>query len=155
MAVISSLMKTKLITVDPEDSVAQAARCMAENGVGAVLLVRDKVLEGILSERDLVSRVVAVSKDPNATPVIDVATHEVVSVDVGTHVRKCADLLGEHDIRHLAVTEGETPVGIVSARDFFQFVSGGLEQLIDQARYQDALKNGEDPYDHLGGSYSR
>lgn len=155
MAFISSLMQTNLITVDPNDSVTQAARCMAENSVGAVLLVRDSVLQGVFSERDLLNRVVAVSKDPNATAVVDVATQQVISVEVETPVRKCAELLRENKIRHLAVMEGDKPVGIVSARDFFQLVSSGLERLIEEAGYKDALQEGDDPYDHLGGSYGR
>ena len=153
MAVIGSLMKTRLITADPRDSVSAAARSMAENGVGAVLVMREARLEGVLSERDVLARVVAEGRDPTATTVGEVATSEVISVDVETRVRECAELIRAKGIRHLPVLRGGKAVGILSSRDFFAYVAEGLEAVVDKVRYEQALAEGEDPYDHLGGSY--
>jgi CBS domain-containing protein len=155
MAIIGSLMKTHMIVISPDTTVAEAAKLMAKNEVGAVLVVRGGALEGILSERDVVAGVIAEGKDPAKTRASEVATEEVVSVDVHTHVRTCAELLRSKGIRHLPVTEKGKPVGILSSRDFLAYVVEGLEGLVDQARYQQALKEGDDPYDHLGGSYGR
>ncbi|MDH4282524.1 MAG: CBS domain-containing protein [Myxococcales bacterium] len=155
MAIIGSLMKTHMIAVSPDATVAEAAKSMAKNEVGAVLVVRGGALEGILSERDVVTGVIAKGKDPSKTRASEVATGEVVSVDVNTHVRTCAELLRSKGIRHLPVTENGKPVGILSSRDFLAYVVEGLEGLVDQARYQQALKEGDDPYDHLGGSYGK
>ncbi|MGB5697398.1 MAG: CBS domain-containing protein [Polyangiales bacterium] len=155
MAIIGSLMKTHMIAISPDATVAEAAKLMAKNEVGAVLVVRGGALEGILSERDVVAGVIAEGKDPAKTRASEVATEEVVSVDVHTHVRTCAELLRSKGIRHLPVTEKGKPVGILSSRDFLAYVVEGLEGLVDQARYQQALKEGDDPYDHLGGSYGR
>jgi signal-transduction protein with cAMP-binding, CBS, and nucleotidyltransferase domain len=155
MTVIGSLMKTHMITASPDSHVAEAARSMASNEVGAVLVIRDGLLEGILSERDVVTRVVAQGKDPAKTKVSEVATRDVVTVDVATHLRKCAELLRSAGVRHLPVTESGKPVGILSSRDFLTYVVEGLESLVDKARYDQALREGEDPYDHLGGSYGK
>lgn len=155
MAIIGSLMKTHMITASPDTTVADAAKSMAKNGIGAVLVVRDGALQGIISERDVVTDVVAKGKDPVKTRVSEVATGEVISVDVTSHVRACAELLRSKGIRHLPVTEGGKPVGILSSRDFLAYVVEGLEGLIDQARYNQALQEGDDPYDHLGGSYGK
>lgn len=155
MAVIGSLMKTHMVTIAPSASVEEAARSMSRNEVGAVLVVEGDQLRGILSERDVVSRVVAEGKAPSDTKVSDVATNDVVTVDEGAHVRECAALLRDRAIRHLPVTRGGTPVGILSSRDFQAYVVEGLERIIDQARYEQALDKGYDPYDHLGGSYGR
>jgi CBS domain-containing protein len=155
MAIIGSLMKTHMITASPDSTVAEAARSIAQNEVGAVLVVRGGVLEGILSERDVVTGVVAEGKNPAVTKVSEVATGDVVSVDVATHVRKCAELLRSKGVRHLPVTDNGKPVGILSSRDFLGYVVEGLEGLVDKARYEQALGEGEDPYDHLGGSYGK
>jgi len=146
-------MKTDMVMVGPEATVAEAARSMAQNQVGAVLVVDGAVLRGILSERDVASRIVAEGKDPAATKVSDVSTSDVVSVDVAVHIRECAQLLRDKGIRHLPVTENGKPVGILSSRDFLAYVVEGLEGLVDRARYKQALNEGDDPYDHLGGSY--
>ncbi|MGD8608632.1 MAG: CBS domain-containing protein [Myxococcales bacterium] len=155
MAIIGSLMKTNMVTAAPSTTIAEAARTMAKNGVGAILVVEGDEIRGIVSERDVMSRVVAEGKDPAQTKVSDVATAEVVSVDVHVHVRECAKLLRDQGIRHLPVTQDGKAAGILSSRDFFAYVVEGLERFIDRARYEEKLDKGEDPYDHLGGSYGR
>jgi CBS domain-containing protein len=155
MAIIGSLMKTEMITVKPSDSVAAAARTMSQNHVGAVLVLEGGAIQGILSERDVVGRVVAEGKDPTATRVSEVATREVVAVDVGTHVRKCAEMQLAMEVRHLPVTDKGKPVGILSSRDFLAYVVEGLERIIDKLDYAETLGEGVDPYDHLGGSYGQ
>lgn len=155
MAVIGSLMKTDMITVAPGATVEDAAKSMARNDVGAVLVVDGDTLRGILSERDVVSRVVALGKSPSATTVTEVATSDVVIVEEDVHVRDCARLLKDLQIRHLPVTRRGKPVGILSSRDFQAYVVEGLERIIDRVRYEQALDKGYDPYDHLGGSYGR
>lgn len=155
MAIIGSLMKTDMVTVKPDDRVADAARLMAQNQVGAVLVVEGETLRGILSERDVASRVVAEGRDPATTKVSEVATADVVDVEVGTPVRKCVELQLAMGIRHLPVTENGKPVGVLSSRDFLAYVVEGLERVIDQIRYEQKLREGEDPYDHLGGSYGK
>ena len=155
MAIIGSLMKTDMVTVKPDDRVADAARVMAQNQVGAVLVVEGGTLRGILSERDVVSRVIAEGRDPASTKVSEVATAEVVDVAVGTPVRKCVELQLAMGVRHLPVTHDGKPVGVLSSRDFLAYVVEGLERVIDQIRYEQKLREGEDPYDHLGGSYGK
>ena len=153
MALIGSLMKTEMIKVGAAQSVADAARLMAQNHVGAVLVMDDDTIAGVLSERDVVARVVAPGGDPAATKVLDVATHDVVSVDVDSHVRDCAALLRERGIRHLPVLRDGKPAGILSSRDLFVYMVEGLERVVDEKRYAEALAEGSDPYDHPGGSY--
>lgn len=153
MAIIESLMKTEMVTAESDETVAHAAWSMARNAVGALLILEGGKLLGILSERDVVARVVAEGRDPTTTRVADVATPNPVSVDVGTHVRACAELLRDQGIRHLPVTRNGLPVGILSSRDLLAHVAEGLERLVDRSRYEQALAEGEDPYDHLGGSY--
>jgi CBS domain-containing protein len=148
-------MKTEMITVKPDDSVVDAARLMAQNQVGAVLVVEGGALTGIVSERDVVTRVVSEGKDPATTKVSEISTSAVVDVDVNTHVRKCAELQSAMGVRHLPVTENGVPVGILSSRDFLAYVVEGLEQVIEKIGYEVALGKGEDPYDHMGGSYGK
>ncbi len=153
MAVIASLMKTEMVTANPEESVAEVAVRMRDNGVGAVLVVRLGELKGLFTERDLVTRVVAAGLDPAKTTVGQVATADPVAVERDTHLRHCVELLNDRHIRHLPVLVDETPVGILSARDLLGFVVEKLERLVDDQRYREELEAGVDPYDHIGGSY--
>jgi signal-transduction protein with cAMP-binding, CBS, and nucleotidyltransferase domain len=99
--------------------------------------------------------VVAEGKDPANTKVSEVATQEVVDVEIEAPVRKCVELQLSKGIRHLPVTDGGKPIGVLSSRDFLAYVVEGLERVIDQSRYEQKLSEGDDPYDHIGGSYGK
>lgn len=153
MTIIESLMKTELVTTSADETVAHAAFLMARNRVGAVLVLEGDTLVGLLSERDILVRIVAEGRDPMLTKVGEVATSQVVSVDASARVRECAGQIQTKGIRHLPVLRNGKLVGMLSSRDFFAYVVEGLERLVKQGEYQTSLAEGTDPYDHLGGSY--
>jgi CBS domain-containing protein len=155
MAKIRELMVTDTITVLPTDTVQEAVRRLATNRVGAVLVVEDGVLRGLLSERDVVTRVLGAQRDPAKTPVAAVATNDVVCVDADARVRDVLSTFRDKRFRHLPVTENGKPVGILSTRDFLAFLVEGLERYIDQRKYVQEIAEGADPYDHLGGAYGK
>ncbi len=155
MATIGSLMSTEIITAQPGETISHAAYVMTTNGVGAVLVVEDEKLVGVLSERDILTRLVGEGGDVLQTRVDDIASAEPITVSRDTPVRECSQLMRDKQIRHLAVVEEGRPVGIVSARDLFGFVAASLERTVDEKQYADALASNDDPYDHPGGSYGR
>jgi CBS domain-containing protein len=155
MASIEDLMVTRMITATPYETVAEVARRMATNKVGAVLLIEKGELWGLFSERDLLTRVVRKGRDPRTTDVGEVATRDVVTVDVGAPPKAVLQIFRQKKFRHLPITRNGKPVGILSTRDFLDFLIHGLERYVDQMRYKSDLASGVDPYDHLGGSYGR
>jgi len=155
MADIRSLMHRDMITATADENVAVVARRMHDNGVGAVLVVEGDRLAGIFSERDLLDRVIAAHRHPAGTQMSDVATREVKTVDVEQPVKDVLAVFRQGRFRHLPVVEDGRPVGIVSVRDLLEFLVGGFERYIDDLKYQNAIAQDVDPYDHLGGSYGR
>jgi CBS domain-containing protein len=153
MAIARFVMHSEIISARPDERVTEVAQRMRQHEIGAVLIVDAGKLVGIFSERDLLTRVVAEGRDPATTAVGDVATHAPVTVDADTSVRRCAEILKEMRCRHLPVVDGGRPIGIIAARDFFEYVASGLERFIDQRRYETQLEKGVDPYEGLGGSY--
>ncbi len=155
MLTIDTLMKKQLVTADPAESVDRVARRMSEAGVGAAIVILGERVSGIFTERDLLDRVVARGLDPKKTEVADVATADVHTVATDASLRECAEKLKTNQVRHLPVMNGIHPVGIISARDFFLVATRELERLVEHLRYDEQLREDEDPYDHLGGSYGR
>jgi CBS domain-containing protein len=155
MTSIESIMHENVLTAEPEEMVDVVVRRMCSAGVGAVVIVEDGRLRALFTERDLLTRVVGDGRDPGSTRVIEVATEQVISVPRDASIRHCADALRKRKSRHLPVTEDGRPVGMVSGRDFFDIVAGKLEGLIEHSGYGKKLEEGQDPYDHLGGSYGR
>ena len=155
MAGIDALMVTDMVTAAPDEMVAEVARRMSRNRVGAVLVVEHNTLRGLFSERDLLTRVVQENRDPHATRVGEVATREVHTIDVGAPLKEVLSVFRQKKFRHLPVVRGTTPVGILSTRDFLEYLVEGLEHYIDQLKYKRELAEGIDPYDHVGGSYGK
>ncbi|MFQ5665878.1 MAG: cyclic nucleotide-binding/CBS domain-containing protein [Candidatus Binatia bacterium] len=155
MAGIDTLMVTRMVTATPYETVAQVVQRMSSNKVGAVLIMDRNTLWGLFSERDLLTRVVREQRDPRTTDVGDVATRDVVTVDVNAPLKAVLAVFRERKFRHLPVMRAGKPAGILSTRDFLDFLVEGLERYIDDMKYKRDLAQGIDPYDHLGGAYGR
>jgi CBS domain-containing protein len=155
MTSIEEIMHRDVVTAEPDETVEVVVRRMNDAGVGAAVIVDAGEVRALFSERDLLNRVVGDGRHPATTRVIQVATEQVVSVPANASIRTCAEALRKRRARHLPVVEDGRPVGIVSARDFFELLSGSLEGLVDHLRYENQLAEDQDPYDHLGGSYGR
>jgi CBS domain-containing protein len=155
MAGIDAVMVTDMVTADANETVAKVAQRMSRNRVGAVLLVEQNALRGLFSERDLLTRVVQLGRDPRTTRVGEVATRDVCTIDIDAPLKEVLSLFRKKKFRHLPVLRGTTPVGILSTRDFLEYLVEGLEHYIDQLKYKRELAEGVDPYDHVGGSYGK
>ncbi len=103
------------------DTVAHVARQMADLHVGAILVLNGETLRGIFSERDLMKRVVLEHLDPETTPVRNVMSTDVVSVDELASADDAMELMQSHNCRHLPVTRGSHVVGFLSMRDLMNF----------------------------------
>jgi CBS domain-containing protein len=106
-----------MLCLTPQASVFHAARLMAEHDTGAVLVVDDDALLGIFTERDAVMRVLARSRDPQATTLAAVMTPSPVTVGAESTFGYALQLMHERSCRHLPVVENGRPIGIVSARN--------------------------------------
>jgi CBS domain-containing protein len=107
-------------SVGPDDSVFQAISLMADKGVGALLVIADEALIGIISERDYARKVVLKGKSSKATRVRDIMTSPVFSVGVDHTVDDCMRIVTTKRIRHLPVMQGDTVLGVVSIGDLVQ-----------------------------------
>jgi CBS domain-containing protein len=97
--------------------VTEAARAMKEYNVGDVVVRKDGKLCGIVTDRDIVIRVLADGKNPDSTSLDSVCTPQPVTISPSQTIKEAMDLMKERAIRRLPVIEGETLVGIVSLGD--------------------------------------
>jgi CBS domain-containing protein len=98
-------------------TVLAVAQAMVERNIGAVPVLRDGLLVGIFSERDLMKRVVVEGRDPRTTRVGEVMTEDPLTVSPEERLETCMLLMRRHGFRHLPVCEGKELRGIVSLRD--------------------------------------
>jgi CBS domain-containing protein len=114
---IRDLMSESPAKVEPSDSVEDAAKKMRENDVGALLVVEDEELKGIVTDRDIVIKAVAEGDKPGKTKVEDVCTADTTSIEPDASVDDAIKKMREADVRRLPVVEDGKPVGIVSLGD--------------------------------------
>jgi len=116
---IREVMTPSPRTVTPDTTLAAAARMMAEEDIGDVLVADSKTdrLVGIVTDRDIAIRAVAESRDPDLTKVKDVVSGEIASVTPGDTVHGTLELMRGLNVRRLPVVEGGRAVGVVSLGD--------------------------------------
>jgi CBS domain-containing protein len=129
MSTLRDLVKDrKVYSVDAGRTVLEAARYMMEHNVGAVSVLREGGLVGILSERDIMNRVVAVGRTPGTTAVSEVMTANPRAVDAGESIEECLFIMREFGFRHLPIVDGKELKGLVSLRDVLMHQAAEIER---------------------------
>ena len=118
----------KLHTVTKDDSVLEAAKTMAEFKIAATMVLEDNKLIGIVTERDMTTRVIAGGKDPAGTKVSDVMTANPDTLKPDDKAIDALTMMRERKYRHLPVVDGDNVVGMVSIRDLYAVVTDSLER---------------------------
>jgi CBS domain-containing protein len=115
-------------SVEATRTVLEAARYMMEHNVGAVPVLRNGELVGILSERDIMNRVVAVGRTPGTTAVSEVMTANPRAVAADESIEECLFVMREFGFRHLPIVDGKDLKGLVSLRDVLMHHAAELER---------------------------
>jgi CBS domain-containing protein len=118
MAMIYDLVKDRRVySIEADQSVLDAARFMMEHNIGALPVMRNSELVGIISERDIMNRVVAVGRMPGTTKISEIMTANPKSISVEESIENSLFLMREFGFRHLPITDGKQLKGLVSLRD--------------------------------------
>ena len=125
--------KTKaLCTVSPGTPVFEALKQMAEKDIGALLVVENGRLAGILSERDYARKVILHGKSSHDTPVREIMTERVVYVQPKNTVEECMALMTDKRIRHLPVLDNDKLIGVLSIGDLVKETISEQQFMIKQ-----------------------
>jgi len=141
---ISAVLADKgsdVYTTGPSVTVRQAAREMNLHGVGALLVMSKDRPVGILTERDILRRVVDPGLTPDATRVSAVMTHDILAIAPTMAVTDAMDLMTRHRCRHLPVLEHGRVTGIVSIGDLLRWV--GMHQEAEIQTLTDYIRGGQ------------
>lgn len=128
---VKEVMSSPPITIDIEESVIRAAKVMAENKIGCVIVIDRKGKPvGIVTRRDLVEKVLAKAKDPFRTKVRDIMSSPLTYVSPNTPILEAAKLMSRKDIKHLPVIDVNGLVGVVSDRDILTVAPEYIELMM-------------------------
>lgn len=122
-------MAGKVVTATPNTTVARAAKLMAERGVGSIIIAKSKKPLGILTERDLLMKVVSVDLKPSNVRVGKVMSTPIITIDPNADITEAARVMIRNKIRRLPVIERGKLIGILTASDFTA-IAPGLTEIV-------------------------
>lgn len=125
MVPVKSFMvpKEKFVTVERDTDTQTAARIMRDRGIGSLFVTNGKEIVGILTDTDMVRRVVAAGVDTHTTTAEQVMSAPIVTIEENKTVLDANDLMAQTHIRHLGVTQAGKLVGMISVRDIVVFLT--------------------------------
>ncbi len=130
--VIQNKIGQEIYTIAPSATVLEAITLMANKGIGAVVVLEDTQVVGILSERDYTRKIALMQRTSDHTTVAEIMTSKVISVTRNNTVDECLELMTDRHLRHLPVLEDQKLIGFVSIGDLVKATMEDQRKLIDQ-----------------------
>ena len=130
-----------IVSVPPETIVRDAAKKMTENKVGALLIMSGDKLEGIVTERDILNKIVSKGRNPDEVKVHKIMTKDVVVITSNRTVRDAMQIVTEKRLRHLPIIKDGKLIGMISGGDLTRSIVAEEEDVIETL------------YQYIRGSY--
>jgi len=128
---VREVMKKSIVTTSSEKTVYEAARTMTKNDIGSLVVVND-TLEGIVTERDILNKVVSEAREPKKVKVSDIMTRKVIIISPDKDMEEACDLMSKYRIKRLPVVSGDEVVGIITSTDVVTILSSAIKEVYSQ-----------------------
>jgi CBS domain-containing protein len=126
---VKQAMTKNIIVTHPDTTIKDVAKIMTQQRVGSLLVVEENKLAGIITELDIIWKVVAGDLDPKITLVREVMTKEIITIKANQTLEDATEIMVENNIKKLPVLEGDKLVGIITATDLISVQPKLIEAL--------------------------
>ena len=126
---VREVMVTNLVTIEPNALIFEVAKLMRDKKVGSVIIIKKRKVLGIVTERDLVRRVLAENRDPKTIKIRDVMSTPVFSISPEEDVVNAAHIMRQRGIRRIVVMTGDELVGVITTNDLARNMKRHIEEL--------------------------
>ena len=134
---VSDILKNKssnIFSITGNVSVYDALVLMREKNIGALMVIENNLLVGILSERDYARKVILQGRSSQETPVSEIMTSKVITVTENDDLEQCMELMSNKDIRHLPVIKESTVLGMISIGDVLKSLIRSQKETIEHLK---------------------
>ena len=149
MTTAKDIMSKKVVSIEPSISATEVAKLMDRNNVSCVVLMLNEEPYGIVTERDLLSKITALNKRSSEIKAEEIMSSPVTLVSSFTPADEVAQKMVENKIRRVVVVDGQQPVGIITVTDFVKHLNSILEDFDDYKK--DLYQSLVEEYDHWKG----
>ncbi len=126
---------SEIISIQPDASVLDAIKLMAEKGIGSLVVMEGDALKGILTERDYARKVIIKGRASDSTAIAEIMTTDVVTASRDQTVNQCMAIMTEIRCRHLPVVDDGQLVGLISIGDLVQAIIADQQEEIEQLEH--------------------
>ncbi len=130
--ILRSKPEDHIYSVQPGTMIIDALKLMAEKGIGALLVMENDKLVGIVSERDYARKVALLGRSSQATEIREIMTANVICVNPTQSLEHCMELMTDKHMRHLPVMENDTLIGMISIGDLVKNIIADQKTMISQ-----------------------
>ena len=131
---VKDIMAKKVISIEYDKTVLDACNKYREHRVGSLVVVNAGVIVGIITERDIIERVVVKQKNPKKTKVEDIMSKNIITIHASAKIEQAAELMRKHKIKKLPVLLNNEFAGIITVTDLANIMPNVTKTLADKSR---------------------
>lgn len=142
---VKDIMSKEVVTVDPKASVSEAAKKMKEANVGSVVVIGGNEVKGIVTDRKIVTNVIAENRDPSKEPIGNIVSKSLVTCNEESDVHDAMKTLGQHKVRRCPViNDRKELVGVLSISDVARDLKGCMDAFLDEESKSSRVPGGHE-----------
>ena len=148
---VKDIMAVNVVTMPPDASIFEVSKSMTEMDIGSVIISDNERPVGIITEADIVRRVIAGEKDPKATSASEIMSSPIIHVEPGTGLTEAMRVMAKSNIRRVAVLKNNSLAGIITSRDILRWSPELIDILVESLRLrnEEVQKRTDDEDDEL------
>jgi len=131
---VKDIMAVNVVTMPPDATVLEVSKSMAEMDIGSIIIIDKDRPVGIITESDIVRRVIAEEKDAKKTTASDIMTSPIIHVEPGTGLTDAMRVMAKSNIRRVAVLKNNSLAGIITSRDILRWSPELIDILVESLR---------------------
>ncbi|MBE0527506.1 MAG: CBS domain-containing protein [Candidatus Thorarchaeota archaeon] len=144
---VKDIMAVNVVTMPPDATILDVSKSMSDMDIGSIIIVDKERPVGIITESDIVRRVIAEEKDPKTTSASEIMTSPIIHVEPGMGLTDAMRVMAKSNIRRVAVLKNDSLAGIITSRDILRWSPELIDILVESLRLRNEEASRDRPDD--------